>query len=297
MRSPAVSVVLPTYNRAGLVVRAIRSALDQTFEDVEVLVVDDGSTDGTRDAVLGGFGGEPRVRYLPKENGGTASARNHGLAHARGARIAFLDSDDRFLPDHLALLGAPFDAAGANLAVCDALYDDGTGTDAGTLFGDPDFRPPYDAAAVCDGAWTLPSCTMVAGDLARRLRFDTRYRHCEDTEFLFRFFAAGGRSTFVPRVLTVVRRESVAGAEPRKMDRMADVRLDMLRMQERHADLAPDPRAHLRRLLRSHRALAKDLCRQGRYREARAHLWSWWRRRPDSLTAARWLVRSWFSPR
>jgi glycosyltransferase involved in cell wall biosynthesis len=86
-----VSVVSPTYNSAGLVVEAVRSALAQTHAPSEVLVVDDGSTDDTRErlAALG-----PPVRYFRQENQGVAAARNRGLREATGDLIAFLDADD-----------------------------------------------------------------------------------------------------------------------------------------------------------------------------------------------------------
>jgi glycosyltransferase involved in cell wall biosynthesis len=97
---PLVSTVIPTYNRRDLVGIAIRSALAQTHPAQEVLVVDDGSTDGTAEALAAAFG--DRIRVLRKENGGVSSARNHGMAAARGAYIALLDSDDEWLPDKLA---------------------------------------------------------------------------------------------------------------------------------------------------------------------------------------------------
>jgi GT2 family glycosyltransferase len=96
--SDLVSVVIPSYNRASSVGFAIDSALGQTHRNVEVLVVDDGSTDDTTDVVSRRYAAEPRVRYLRKENGGAASARNEGLRHARGAFVAFLDSDDWWQP-------------------------------------------------------------------------------------------------------------------------------------------------------------------------------------------------------
>jgi GT2 family glycosyltransferase len=96
--SDLVSVVIPSWNRASSVGIAIDSALGQTHRSVEVLVVDDGSTDGTADVIARRYGREPRVRYLRKPNGGAASARNEGLRHARGAYVAFLDSDDWWQP-------------------------------------------------------------------------------------------------------------------------------------------------------------------------------------------------------
>jgi glycosyltransferase involved in cell wall biosynthesis len=98
--APLVSCVIPTYNRRSRVPGAIRSALEQTYAPLEVIVVDDGSTDGTADALERDFG--DRIRVLRKENGGVSSARNHGVAHAEGELVAFLDSDDAWMPDKVA---------------------------------------------------------------------------------------------------------------------------------------------------------------------------------------------------
>ncbi|MGA7301658.1 MAG: glycosyltransferase family A protein, partial [Candidatus Sulfotelmatobacter sp.] len=92
MKNPKVSVVIPTYNRAGTVPRAIESVLAQTFTDLEVIVVDDGSSDDTG-KVLGEMFGE-RIRYFAQVNQGASIARNRGIEEARGEWIAFLDSDD-----------------------------------------------------------------------------------------------------------------------------------------------------------------------------------------------------------
>ncbi len=99
--APFVSVVIPTYNRQEYVAQAIESALEQEMrgEPPEVIVVDDGSTDDTR-AVVRQFGA--RVTYLWQQNRREGAARNTGAAHARGTYLAFLDSDDYYLPGKLA---------------------------------------------------------------------------------------------------------------------------------------------------------------------------------------------------
>ena len=99
MNAPRASVILPVFNRAAWVARAIDSVLAQTYLDFELIVVDDGSTDGTA-AILAGFG--DRIRVLRQENLGTYAARNLGLRCARGELIAFADSDDSWHPDRLA---------------------------------------------------------------------------------------------------------------------------------------------------------------------------------------------------
>jgi glycosyltransferase involved in cell wall biosynthesis len=90
-----VSVIIPTYNRAGIVQASIESVLQQTYPNVEVVVVDDGSSDDTR-RVVESYG-EP-VRYVYQQNAGVSAARNTGFARARGEFVALLDSDDQFLP-------------------------------------------------------------------------------------------------------------------------------------------------------------------------------------------------------
>jgi glycosyltransferase involved in cell wall biosynthesis len=96
---PLFSTVIPSYNRAPLITATIESVLAQDFDDHEVIVVDDGSTDGTLD-VLAQFG--PRIRVLQQRNSGPAVARNRGIAEARGTYIATLDSDDLWFPWTLA---------------------------------------------------------------------------------------------------------------------------------------------------------------------------------------------------
>ncbi|MBN2137845.1 MAG: glycosyltransferase family 2 protein [Sedimentisphaerales bacterium] len=95
-----VSVVIPTYNRAEFVVRAIDSVLEQTWRDYEVIVVDDGSTDNTKE-VLGPY--MDRISYIYQDNAGVSVARNTGIEAAKGQWVAFLDSDDEWLPEKLAV--------------------------------------------------------------------------------------------------------------------------------------------------------------------------------------------------
>jgi glycosyltransferase involved in cell wall biosynthesis len=116
MRSPEVSVIIPVYNRAHLVARTIESVLSQSHAACHVILVDDGSTDGTHEVVSARFP-DPRVRVLRQENRGVSAARNAGLAAATGDYIAFLDSDDVWRPWKLAV----------QIACLDRLRDEGVG--------------------------------------------------------------------------------------------------------------------------------------------------------------------------
>jgi len=95
MPPSVVSVIIPTYNRAKDCLSSVRSVLGQTYANVEIIVIDDGSTDETSESL---FSFDHRIKYIRQENSGVSAARNTGLAAATGDYIAFLDSDDTWLP-------------------------------------------------------------------------------------------------------------------------------------------------------------------------------------------------------
>ncbi|MEL6468755.1 MAG: glycosyltransferase family 2 protein [Cyanobacteria bacterium J06623_4] len=99
--APLVSVVIPAYNAADYLPETIRSVIDQSYSNWELLVVDDGSTDATPTIVQRFHEADERVRHVPKVNGGVSSARNLGAKEAKGTLLAFLDADDRWLKDKL----------------------------------------------------------------------------------------------------------------------------------------------------------------------------------------------------
>ncbi|MEA2060794.1 MAG: glycosyltransferase family A protein [Thermodesulfobacteriota bacterium] len=112
--SPLVSVIIPTFNRGWIIAEAVQSVLDQTYQPLEIIVVDDGSTDNTRDVL------EPfmdRIILLKQENKGVSAARNLGIQNTRGEFIAFLDSDDLWLPDKTACQ-IDFFKASPNAIIC-----------------------------------------------------------------------------------------------------------------------------------------------------------------------------------
>lgn len=110
-----VSVVIPTYNRADVVGRAVESALAQSYRELEVIVVDDGSNDGTCD-VLKEFG--DRIRVIPQKNSGPSAARNRGVHEARGEVISFLDSDDVWLPGKIEAQMKILEHGGEDVCCC-----------------------------------------------------------------------------------------------------------------------------------------------------------------------------------
>ncbi|MSU54325.1 MAG: glycosyltransferase [Candidatus Staskawiczbacteria bacterium] len=94
--NPLVSVIIPTYNRAKYITKALDSVLFQSYQDFEIIIVDDGSTDNTKE-ILQSYLKDPRVFYIYQENQKVSRARNNGIAQSRGEYIALLDSDDYWL--------------------------------------------------------------------------------------------------------------------------------------------------------------------------------------------------------
>lgn len=115
---PLVSVIVPAYNAAGYLRRCVDSVLGQTLADFELLIVDDGSTDATAAICASYAEADARVRVIRQENGGVSAARNRGLAEARGDYIAWLDSDDYFLPTALEKLYGALERHGLKVAMC-----------------------------------------------------------------------------------------------------------------------------------------------------------------------------------
>ncbi|MFH1104757.1 MAG: glycosyltransferase family 2 protein [Actinomycetota bacterium] len=167
---PLVSVVIPTYNRGVRLLRAVGSALGQTHAAIEVVVVDDGSTDGTGALLAERFGGDDRVRCLIRPNGGPAAARNTGLAAARGDFVAFLDSDDEWLPWKLGFELACLD----RLPAAGMVWSDMGAVDPdGRLIADRYLRTMYRhyadirLPAVFTGSITLPGGAAPGSPAAR----------------------------------------------------------------------------------------------------------------------------------
>lgn len=126
MVEPCVTVAVASCNNAAWLARCLDSVLNQTYRNLEVLVVDDGSTDGTA-GVLEGYRGEPRVRILTQENAGLSAVRQRCLEEARGEFLCFIDADDYLLPGHVAAMVSRIAAAGADVCVCSTRVEDAAG--------------------------------------------------------------------------------------------------------------------------------------------------------------------------
>lgn len=130
MSAPLVSVVITNYNYAQFLPEALDSALAQTYENIEVLVVDDGSSDGS-DEILRRY--ESRVGVIHQKNQGVAAARNRGIAEAKGSLVAFLDSDDVWLPEKLSAQIACLGDDDVGMVYTGLRYVDRDGASLGTM--------------------------------------------------------------------------------------------------------------------------------------------------------------------
>jgi glycosyltransferase involved in cell wall biosynthesis len=147
---PLVSVIIPVYNRAGHIATTLETVFRQTYARLEVIVVDDGSTDGSSE-VLDDL--TPQITVVHQENLGAASARNAGFARSSGSIIMFLDSDDAWLPDAVEARVRVLQRAGPAVpcVMCDLRMQRADGT-VETMFASRKLRPPHEV-----GLWTNPA--------------------------------------------------------------------------------------------------------------------------------------------
>lgn len=206
--SPLISVIIPTFNAERTILSALASVRAQTYEALEILIVDDGSTDGTIGLVERLAAEEPRLRVIRHErNQGPAAARNTGLAAAAGRYTAFLDADDEWLPDKLARqVASLMTAPGAVLCCCNAVWvrdgvAEGTVYDGCVVTSGPDAWK-----GMLEDVYVGTPCAVVDTAVARRLGgFDTDLRVGEDQDLWLRL-AFAGEVVALPEILVRYRR-------------------------------------------------------------------------------------------
>jgi len=170
------SIIIPTYNRAHTIRRPIDSILAQTFTDWELIIVDDGSTDNTKE-IIDGYN-DQRIRYVWQENQERSEARNHGISLAKGEWICFQDSDDEYFPDHLQIL---YDFINGN-DDCNVvrtgllLYQEGQLLRESTSFPSKYDQYPYE----CIQAFAFKKKVLMG------YKFPLKYFNSEDLHFLLR---------------------------------------------------------------------------------------------------------------
>ena len=209
-----ISVVVPLYNKANYIVRCITSVLAQTYEDFEVIVVDDGSTDegvGTLNFV---YGSDTRLRVISQANGGVSAARNRGMSEAQGEIIAFLDADDEWMPSHLeniieaataypqvALIGTGYRQLGSKGYVAEITVDSVR----------PCLLDDYFRMAINRHILTMSSSAMRRSSFEKLGGFEEGEALGEDAEFYARY-AVRCPIAYHPKISAIYHNETNTGA-------------------------------------------------------------------------------------
>jgi glycosyltransferase involved in cell wall biosynthesis len=286
--SPFISVVIPTFNRARQAQAALESVLAQTYPNFEAIVVDDGSTDGTGEAIQRLIkqqnGRGEQARYFFQANHGSSVARNKGIEQARGDWIAFLDSDDVWLPEKLELQVQAIqqfkDQCGACVTDAQMVNDLGMNSSSFRYFGrhyDQTVGIASDALVAnskgFSGFWL--STLLVRADLVRNLDgFDVEIQGPEDRDFCFRLALATSFAFVDKPLIRTDRSASPPGSNCRPWDKW-NIRLRGHQvMYEKWlglgAALSPDVRKIVRReLRRAHSHWTNWYLAHGQYSEAR----------------------------
>lgn len=278
MTDPLVSVLICCYNRRDFLALTLESVFAQDYPDIEVVVVDDGSRDGTDEMIRGRFG--DRVRYIRQENQGVTAARNRAAAEARGEFIAFQDDDDLMPPGRIStLLAALREFPQAAFATGDLAYIDNQGTLLGRRWmdGPMDVREP--ARLMLDGQeailWprvpAVPHTTLFRREDGERIGwFDTGFRHAaEDADFLARL-GEDRPIAYVREIVSLYR--TGHSALTGKVIRTEAARIQLwLKHLDRMGSRKPDLRDRLhQRLLTA--ALRLEDCRQRKMTDAHVDL-------------------------
>lgn len=187
--TPLFSVIIPVFNRADALKCALRSVLDQTCQDFEIVVVDDGSED--RPERTAAEFNDSRIRVVHQQNAGGAAARNRGFDEARGRFVALLDSDDQFLPHHLDSMRRLLENTENVVGYARIVVDRGNGVSM--------LKPPrairrgehMATYLLCDRGFVPTNTVVLPTALARRVRYGGNWRAAEDTDFAIRLFLAG----------------------------------------------------------------------------------------------------------
>ncbi|NEP43582.1 MAG: glycosyltransferase [Okeania sp. SIO2H7] len=204
---PRVSVIIATYNNAGYIEEAIASVFNQTYTSYEIIVVDDGSTDNTRQVL------EPyldKIRYIYQENQGVSKARNLGLEMARGEFISFLDADDFFLPDKLGKQVGCFDAR-PGLGIVHSGWR--LVNEQGKLISDIELWRYGDSLEINLETWVIWKPVTISMMFRREWiqkagGFNARWRHGEDIDLVFRMALKGCEAIWLPKVTYCYRQHS-----------------------------------------------------------------------------------------
>jgi glycosyltransferase involved in cell wall biosynthesis len=269
--APQVSVIMPAYNAGRHIAASIRSVACQTFAGWELIVADDGSTDETAEIVRALAAADERIRYVRRENGGQAAARNTGIRHARGALLAFLDADDLWLPEKLERQLRALEETGADLIYCDGYVfsDDGPPEDADGFAVVPGFARGAEMFGLLYEYNRIATLSVLvrreAVERAGLFDEDRRIQNCEDYDLWLRMALAGASFYGMTEKLMRYRRHPASTTH-----RESRLLAPMLEVIKKQAGAARD--AAQRRVRGLYRDLIRALLAEGDMEGARARM-------------------------
>lgn len=289
---PRFSVIVPAYNVERFIAATLQSVIDQTLPDWELIVVDDGSTDGTAEIIADFAAREPRITALAQTNAGCSSASNTAISAASGEFVCILGADDLYRPDYLATQARFInDNPGYDIYSCNArkLFPDGSTT--------PYFTDARHAGVISfqlqDWFESCPifGLAIFRRDMALRLGgYRVDLHNAEDYDFWLRAMASGARHRHNPAELAFYRRHG--GNKSGNQVAAARALVRILEDLERTASLTPEAAAHLARVLHRRRAAVsrreiEARMLQGDFAHARA---AFWRARDGFASRARFAL-------
>ncbi|MCK5542564.1 MAG: glycosyltransferase [Desulfobacterales bacterium] len=284
---PIVSVVIPTYNRKNIIVRAIESVLNQTYKNYEIIIVDDGSTDGTVDYIKNNY--NFKIKCISQKNMGASSARNKGISEAKGKYVAFLDSDDEWINSKLTTQVAFLEKNPEIALLCGRTYKSDdikkvnsplTKKIVGNLF-----NTLYSHSFV-----STPTVIVKKDVLDQVGGFDTNYKSAEDFDLWLKI-TKNYQCAFLPGLIAIVNR----GEDNLSTDKIT-LHLHAVTILESHYDKKLIPRRVYKKAISdSYIALGRNHLKSGQISQARKSFISSFKIYPIRFRSLRYLLKTSFT--
>ncbi len=196
-----VTVIIPTYNRENRIARTLASVLDQDYGKIEIIVIDDGSTDATESVIRRvaehNADADKRIRYIRQTNQGACVARNRGMMLTTGDYIMFLDSDDLIKPTKLSTQVKQIETENSQCSICDFECIDDTDRVVASFDNN---RHPYDFIRMLVSPH-ISTVLMRSDSLPPGLQWDTRLKRIQDMDFIFKYFASVQTWSYINQAL------------------------------------------------------------------------------------------------
>lgn len=216
-----VSVIVPAYNVENYIEKCLESLVNQTLKEIEIIVVNDGSTDNTKQKIQSFLTKYPeKIKYLEKENGGLSDARNHGIPHAKGKYIGFVDSDDYVEKNMFEEMYKKAEEENSDMVECDFIweYPNKKRIDTGRIYNNK--KEAFICARVV--AWNK----LIKRDTLEKanIKFPKGLRY-EDTEFFYKLLPSLDKISFVkiPMVHYIQRENSIANTQNERVKEIFEI--------------------------------------------------------------------------